>query len=150
MDSAFEGRNGMGLSAVEKGTQRFRMLSREMRLQLLLQYAKKFPDLPAELREARDAGLNRVAECQTPLFLWVSVQDGVVNLIADAPANAPTVRGFMGFLMEAVNGERAEDVRELPDDLLDQMGMGEVLGVLRTQGLRSVIQRVKKDVNRAS
>lgn len=135
---------------LEKSLQRFRSLGREMRLQLLLQYARRFPELPPDLREAREAGLNRVPECQTPLFLWVSVRDGAVEILADAPENAPTVRGFVGFLMETLNGEPAEEVSKLPDDLLDQMGLGEVLGVVRTQGLRSVIQRVKKDVARAS
>jgi cysteine desulfuration protein SufE len=134
---------------LEKSLQRFRSAPREMRMQLLLQYARKFPELPQELQEARDAGLNRVQECQTPLFLWVSVREGKVTLIADAPRDAPTVRGFMGFLMESLNGASSEDVSHLPDDLLDQMGIGEVLGVMRTQGLGSVIRRVKADVARA-
>jgi len=121
-----------------------------MRLQLLLQYAKKFPELPEDLKEARDAGLNRVQECQTPLFLWVSVQDGKVRLFADAPRDAPTVRGFMGFLMESLNGVEPDQVADLPNDLLDRMGIGEVLGIMRTQGLGSVIRRVKEDVARAS
>ena len=138
------------MTNLEKSLQRFRSLGREIRLQLLLQYARRFPELPPDLREAREAGLNRVPECQTPLFLWVSVRDGAVRILADAPENAPTVRGFVGFLMETLNGEPAEEVSRLPDDLLDQMGLGEVLGVIRTQGLRSVIQRVKRDVARAS
>ncbi len=130
--------------------ERFRLLDREMRLQLLLRYARKFPELPLELREARDAGLNRVQECQTPLFLWVGVREGVVTLHADAPRDAPTVRGFMGFLMEVLNNAPADEVAALPEDLLDRMGLGEVLGVMRTQGLGSVVHRIRKDVARAT
>jgi cysteine desulfuration protein SufE len=138
------------METLNKNLQRFQSLGREMRLQLLLQYAKKFPELPEDLKEARDAGLNRVQECQTPLFLWVSVRDGKVWLFADVPPNAPTVRGFMGFLMESLNGQDPSLVRDLPDDLLDRMGIGEVLGIMRTQGLGSVIRRVKEDVGRAA
>lgn len=134
---------------LEKSLHRFRSATREMRMQLLLQYARKFPDLPLDLVKARDAGLNRVQECQTPLFLWVGVREGKVTIIADAPPDAPTVRGFMGFLMETLNGAPPEEVIHLPDDLLDQMGIGEVLGIMRTQGLGSVIRRVKQDVARA-
>ncbi len=137
------------MNDLEKNLERFRSLNREMRLELLLRYAKRFPELPEELREARDAGMNRVQECQTPLFLWVSVKHGVVTLHADAPRDAPTVRGFMGFLMEALNGAPASEVAQLPEDLLDRMGIGEVLGVMRTQGLGSVIHRVRTDVARA-
>lgn len=129
---------------------RFRSLSPELRLQWLLRYAKNFPPLPKELAEARDAGLNRVEECQTPLFLWVAVRDGVVTLHADAPRDAPTVRGFVGFLMEVLNGAPAAEVAQLPLDLLDRMGLGEVLGVLRTQGLGSVIRRIRAAARAAS
>lgn len=138
------------MTPFQKSLQRFRSATREMRMLLLLQYAKKFPELPGELQEARDAGLNRVQECQTPLFLWVSVKDGRVRLLADAPRDAPTVRGFMGFLMESLNGAPVEEVAGLPDGLLDEMGIGEVLGVMRTQGLGSVVRRVKRDVARAA
>lgn len=137
------------MAALEGNLERFRSLDREMRMQLLLRYARKFPDLPEELREARDAGMNRVQECQTPLFLWVSVKDGAVTLHADAPRDAPTVRGFMGFLMDTLNGAPAREVAELPQDLLERMGIGEVLGVMRTQGLGSVIHRIRRDVARA-
>ena len=138
------------MTSLEKSLRRFQSLNREMRLQLLIQYAKKFPELPAELAEARDAGMGRIKECQTPLFLWVAVKDGAVTLHADVPRDAPTVRGFMGFLMEVLNGATPQEVAELPGDLLEQMGIGEVLGMMRTQGLGSVIHRVKTDVARGA
>lgn len=125
---------------------RFRSLGREMRLQLLLRYAKSFPELPGWLKEARDEGLGRVEECQTPLFLWVSVNDdGVVRIHADAPREAPTVRGFVGFLMDVLNGQPASVVAQLPDDLMERMGLDEVLGVMRTRGLGAVLHKIKRD-----
>lgn len=139
------------MSDLEKKLERFRAMGREMRMQLLLNYAKRFPDLPEELRAARDEGLGRIEECQTPLFLWVSVgEDRVVHIHADAPREAPTVRGFVGFLIDVLDGRTVDDVRELPDDLLERMGLGEILGVMRTQGLGAVIRRVKQGVDRAA
>lgn len=135
---------------LERALQRFRRAGKEMRMQLLLSYAKRFPELPPELAAARDAGLNRVHECQTPLFLWVGVENGVVRLHADAPREAPTVRGFMSFLIDVLDGKPPETVAALPGNLLEEMGLGEVLGVMRTQGLGAVIRRVKGDVARAS
>jgi cysteine desulfuration protein SufE len=138
------------MTDLEHTLARFRTLNREMRLELLLQYAKRFPELPDALREARDAGLNRVEECQTPLFLWVGVEDGAVRIHADAPREAPTVRGFMGFLMEQVDGASPEEVEGLPEDLLERMGLAEILGVTRTRGLGAVLHRLRGDVRRAS
>ena len=131
--------------------ERFRGLGREMRMQMLLGYAKKFPELPEELEEARDRGMGRVKECQTPLFLWVSVgEEDAVSIHAWAPREAPTVRGFVGFLLDALEDATAAEVAAIPDDLLDRMGMGEILGAMRTNGLRAVIQRIKGDVARAA
>lgn len=138
------------MTDLEKKARRFQALPREMRLQALLGYAKRFPELPEELHEARDAGLGRVEECQTPLYLWVAVEGGTVRLHADAPREAPTVRGFVGFLMEALEGASPEDVAAVPLDLMDQMGLGDVLGVRRSTGLGAVIRRIKRDVERAA
>jgi len=137
------------LSRLDPALTRFRRAGREMRMQLLLGYARKFPELPPELAAARDAGLNRVRECQTPLFLWVALDNGRVRIHADAPKEAPTVRGFMAFLIDVLDGEAPEAIATLPDALLDEMGLGEILGVMRTQGLGSVIRKVKHDVARA-
>lgn len=136
------------MSELDHALERFRMLNREMRLQLLLRHAKRFPDLPPALEEARDAGLNRVEECQTPLFLWVGVESGGVKIHSYAPREAPTVRGFMGFLMEQLDGAPPEEVEALPQDLLDRMGLAEVLGVTRTRGLSSVLERIRRDAAR--
>jgi len=139
------------MDELEKRLERFRSMGKEMRMQLLLGYAKRFPDLPEGLREARDQGLGKVEECQTPLFLWVAVaEDGAVHIHADAPREAPTVRGFVGFLIESLEGRSAAEIAELPEDLLDRMGMGEILGVMRTQGVGAVARRIKHDVARAS
>lgn len=145
-----EGTEKSGVDRLEEKLVRFRKLDRQMRLQQLLSYAKKFPELPEELKAARDAGLGRVHECQTPLFLWVSVDDDRVRLHADAPREAPTVRGFIAFLMDVLQGASPDEVAALPGDLLDRMGLSEVLGLMRTQGLGTVIRRVKTDVARAA
>ena len=135
---------------LEKKVERFRALPREMRLQALLGHAKRFPELPDDLREARDRGFGRVEECQTPLYLWVGVEDGRVRIHADAPREAPTVRGFVGFLVEALNGATPATVAEVPEDLMERMGLGEVLGPLRSRGLGTVIRRIRRDVERAT
>ena len=138
------------MSEVEQKLARFRSLGREMRLQLLLRHARRLPPLPEDLLAARDEGLGRVEECQTPLFLWVGVEGKGVRIHADAPEESPTVRGFVGFLAELLEGRSPEEVAALPDDVMDRMGLGEVLGAMRTRGLGAVVRRIKRDVARAA
>jgi cysteine desulfuration protein SufE len=138
------------MTELESRLERFRSLEREMRLQLLLSYSTKLPPLPAELEAARDQGLGRVEECQTPVFLWVGIEDGSVRIHADVPRESPTVRGFVSFLVTVLDGQPVRAVSALPDDLMERMGLGEVLGVMRTQGLGAVLRRIKHEVARAA
>jgi sulfur transfer protein SufE len=40
-------------------------------------------------------------------------------------------------------------VARVPDDLLDQLGLSETLGMTRTQGLTAILQRIKHSVARS-
>lgn len=124
----------------------FQMLDPQTRLELLLDYADGLPDLPEALRAERDAGFGRVPECQSPVYLFTAVEDGRVRLHADAPVQAPTVRGFVGLLVGLVDGATPAEVAEVPDDLLYQLGIGQALGMTRLRGLTSVLHRVKHTV----
>ena len=132
---------------LEEVVDQFQMLEPDFRLQMLLEYSEKLPDLPEELREERDAGLNRVEECQSPVYLWVNVSDGVVELHADVPEESPTVRGFVSVLANTLDGAPAEDAADLPLDLLNKMGIASLIGMTRTRGLSAIIRRIKHEVS---
>ena len=123
---------------------RFASTDRETRLQLLLHYAKKLPPLPERYAEARDRGDNKVHECMTPVFLFTELTDGRAHLYADAAPEAPTVRGFVSLLGTAIEGATPAEVAAVPDDLLDRLGLTELLGMNRMQGLTAVLGRVKR------
>ncbi len=59
------------------------------RLELLLEFAEKLPPLPERYHAERDAGLNRIVECQTPTFIWVEIVDGRVQMYADCAPKLP-------------------------------------------------------------
>jgi cysteine desulfuration protein SufE len=119
---------------------------RETRLQTLLEYSRKLPELPERLRAARDLGVGRVHECQTPVFLFVEIEGGQVTIHADVPRESPTVRGFLALLVRSLAGAVPADVAAVPDDLLDRTGLAADLGLTRTQGLTAILQRVKREV----
>lgn len=124
---------------------RFAAGDRDTRLQLLLDYADRLPDLPPEFRDARDHDLARVHECQTPVFLWLeSGAEGRVVLQAEVARESPTVRGFVSLLKRHIDGGRAEEVAMIPDDLLDRLRLAELLGMTRIQGLTAVLGRIKR------
>ena len=126
---------------------RFQQADRETRLETLLDYAKKLPPLPARHEEARAAGLNRVHECQTPVFHWVESgesPDDVVEIHADVSRESPTVRGFVSLLIHGLQGMTRAEVAALPGDLLDQLRLAETIGMSRTQGLSAIVTRIRR------
>lgn len=60
----------------------------EDRLDMLLEFAMGLPDLPEELGDARDS-MEQVHECQTPVFLLSTMEDGKVYYYLDVPREAP-------------------------------------------------------------
>ena len=125
---------------------RFKAADRTTRLETLLDYSLKLPPLPERLESEKSKGDHRVHECQTPVFLWVEVEHGQVHIHADVPRESPTVRGFISLLARTLEGAPPEVVAQVPDDLLDQLGLSETLGMTRTQGLTAILHRIKRAV----
>lgn len=137
------------MNKLETTINQFQSIDDEFRLDLLLDYAEKLPPLPEKYQAAKDAGLNRVHECQTPVYLWVEVAEGKLKLFADVADEAPTVRGFVSILVNSLTGSSAADVEDIPNDLLSQLGIGRQVGMIRIQGLSAILQRIKAGVRKA-
>ncbi|MFN8077369.1 MAG: SufE family protein [Kineosporiaceae bacterium] len=121
------------------------------RLQLLHDLAWDLPALPEAL--AADYGsLEQVSECQSPIFLRVDVEQAApraVHVHVDAPAQAPTSRGFAEVVRAGLEGVPAEQALAVPDDLAVRLGLGEVVSPLRLHGMAGLLTRVKRQVSRA-
>src|SRR3982751_4241759 len=122
---------------------------RQDRIDLLLDFAKSLPPLPERLAAHKDAS-HRVEECQSPVYLFVEIDGRKVSLHADAPIEAPTVRGFVSLLLEGLDGATVEEILQVPGDLVERCGLSEILGMLRVRGLTGVLRRVKGEVTRAA
>ena len=132
------------IDKLDRIVRRFKASDKQTRLELLLDYSKRLPDLPDRYHAAREQGLNRVPECQSPVFLFLEAGEGGVVLHADAPREAPTVRGFVSLLARGLEGAAPAEVAALPTDLLDQLGLSEALGLTRMHGLTAMIGRLRR------
>ena len=134
------------MTKLEAIAEDFEGVGNETRLELLLDYARQLPPLPEAYHPLRDRGLNMVHECQSPVFLMVEVKDGTVHIHADVPEEAPTARSFVAILVEAFDGADVQTVREAPGDILNRLGLSNLLGMQRTRGLSAIYQRIKNEV----
>lgn len=121
----------------------FGSVSPKDRLQLLLELSEELPDLPPRYADHPDQ-LEQVHECQTPLFLAVEVTDGKVHLFFNAPKEAPTTRGFAGILHTGLDGQPADLVLDVPDDIPFKFGLAEAVSPLRMRGMVAMLSRIKR------
>ena len=124
----------------------FRDVPDKDRLQLLLEFSQELPALPERYAGHRDR-MEPVPECQTPLFLAVEVEpDEAVHLYFDAPAEAPTTRGFAAILHAGLDGLDADEVLATPPEFSSQLGLAELVSPLRLRGMAAMLSRIKRQV----
>ena len=121
-------------------------LEQRDRLQLLLEFSNELPELPEHYRDHPDL-LERVEECQSPVFIFVDVDDdNVVHLYATAPKEAPTTRGFASILVQGLAGLTVDEVLDIPDDYPNTIGLTEAVSPLRIRGMTALLGRAKRQV----
>jgi cysteine desulfuration protein SufE len=116
------------------------------RLQLLLEFSNELPELPEQYADHPDL-FERVEECQSPVFIFVEVDDARrVHLHATAPAESPTTRGFASILVQGLDGLDVEEVLDVPADYPQSLGLGEAVSPLRVRGMTGMLGRIKRQV----
>jgi cysteine desulfuration protein SufE len=116
------------------------------RLQLLLEFSNELPDLPERYADHPDL-LERVEECQSPVFMFVEVDDrDIVHLFVTAPKEAPTTRGFASILVQGLEGLSVSEVLEVPDDFPQDLGLTEAVSPLRVRGMTALLGRAKRQI----
>jgi cysteine desulfuration protein SufE len=127
---------------------RFRTMSREDKMQALVQYSKKLEPLPQRF-EAIDRTNFTIPECQTRVDIFPEVRDGTIHFYADVNVRqSPTVAAFLAIVFSAVNDQPPSVMRALPEDfvslVMDNIGLG-----AREVGLNAMVTRLKRYAEQA-
>jgi cysteine desulfuration protein SufE len=123
----------------------FQSIGVKDRLNLLLEFSENLPALPAKYQDHPDL-LERVEECQSPIFLFVEVTDGYVHLFFTAPEESPTTRGFASILHSVMDGLSIAETLDFDDDFPSKIGLSEAVSPLRIRGMRGMMARIKRQV----
>ncbi len=124
----------------------FLALDQADRLVLLLEFANDLPELPGRFRNHPDL-LERVEECQAPVFIFVEVDDdSTVHVHATAPREAPTTRGFASIIVHGLSGLSADSVLGVPGDFPQGIGLADAISPLRLRGMTALLARTQRQV----
>ena len=124
----------------------FQEVPQNVKLELLLEYSEALPALPERYQD-RPELLERVEECQSPVYLFVEVDAATtVHIFLTAPDEAPTTKGFASLLQLALDQEKAETVLSFDESFVDALGITDLVSPLRIRGLLGMLMRIKRQV----
>ena len=123
----------------------FNDVPKSARLELLLEYAEALPALPERYQDHPEL-LERVEECQSPVYLFTEIDEDRVHIFLTAPAEAPTTRGFASILHAALDGQSVSTVMAFSDDFISELGLTRLVSPLRIRGMHGMLARIKRQV----
>jgi len=124
----------------------FAEVPQSLKLELLLEYSENLPDLPERYKDHPEL-LERVEECQSPVYLFVELDEqNIVSIFLTAPDEAPTTKGFASLLQLALDQQAADTVLNFDDSFVDALGITDLVSPLRIRGLQGMLMRIKRQV----
>ena len=119
------------------------------RYRYLIELGRSLPPLPEEARN----DINKVRGCASQVWLDTSVKRNgnsgpTLTFVGDSDAHI--VRGLIAVLFALYSGKNAKDI--LATDavaLFEQLGLRDHLTPQRSNGFRSMVERIRRDANAA-
>src|SRR3954452_313619 len=126
--------------SIERTLRLFRSMSREEKMQALVQYSKKLEPLPERFKDL-DRGAFTVPECQTRVDIIPELSDGRMYFYADLNVRqSPTIAAVLAIVFAAVNGEPPSTTLGIPSDFVARL-MESIGLAAREPGLNSMVAR---------
>ncbi len=110
----------------------------EERIQFLIELGQSLPPFPEEYCVEE----FRVMGCQSMVWIVPNWNGEVFQFLASS--DAPMVRGLVAILMSAYSGKTPSEIAKVPiEQVLDKLQLRSFLSPLRSNGLHSMIKRIR-------
>lgn len=96
--------------------------------------------LPA-MDESMKVEENIIKGCQSKVWLTGALADNRVKFNADS--NTEVTKGLISLLVRVLSGQKPQDIMESELFFIEKIGMGQLIGSQRSNGLSSMIKQMK-------
>ncbi len=129
--------------------QDFESAERGERIELLLEYADRFVEVPSEIAVRPFPDENHVERCESEAYVWALDQpDGTVKFhFAVENPQGVSARSFAVILDETLSGQPLDQVAETPTDIVFQI-YGRDVSMGKGQGLMGMLSHVTTHARR--
>lgn len=84
---------------------------------------------------------NIIKGCQSKVWLMADLEDDKVAFYADS--NTEVTKGLISLLVRVLSGQKPEDIMKANLFFIEKIGMGQLIGSQRSNGLTSMIRQMK-------
>lgn len=103
----------------------------------IMELGAGLPDFPEEEKTEE----NIIKGCQSKVWLIAHEEDGKV--IFDADSNTDITKGLISLLIRVLSGRRPKEIMNADLYFINKIGMGNIIGSQRSNGLASMIKQMK-------
>ncbi len=96
----------------------------------------------SEFPEESKVEQNIIKGCQSKVWLTASEENGKVQFQADS--NTDITKGLISLLIRVLGNQTPEAILNADLNFLQKIGMGNIIGSQRSNGLVSMIQQMKR------
>lgn len=96
--------------------------------------------LPA-MDEGEKVEHNIIKGCQSKVWLTAELAGEVIKFSADS--NTEVTKGLISLLIRVLSGQKPQDIMQAELFFIEKIGMGQLIGSQRSNGLSSMIKQMK-------
>lgn len=119
----------------------------EERYRYLIELGRELDPLPDEAHNSE----NKVQGCVSQVWLQTKIGEGedpAIEFLGDSDAHI--VRGLVAVVLSLYSGKNASEILAVePESVLRKLGLDEHLTPQRANGLRAMIQRIRREAQAA-
>ena len=138
------------MTAIDDIVENFALLDEwDDRYRYLIELGRTLPPMA----ESNHTDANKVQGCASQVWLVTHVEPGAASgpvLRFEGDSDAHIVRGLVAVLMALYSGKAARDILATDAlELFDRIGLRDKLTPQRSNGLRSMVERIRAEANAA-
>lgn len=110
---------------------------KESTIYYIMELGAKLPEFP----ESERVEENIIKGCQSKVWLTTKEDDGKIVFLADS--NTDITKGLISLLIRVLSGKYPKEILNAQLDFIDKIGMGNIIGSQRSNGLAAMIKQMK-------
>jgi cysteine desulfuration protein SufE len=110
---------------------------RESTIFYIMELGQKLP----ELEEKYKVEQNIIKGCQSKVWLTADLEGN--RIIYKADSNTEITKGLISLLIRVLSGQKIDDILNANLDFIQKIGMGQIIGSQRSNGLVAMIKQMK-------